>query len=214
MALRPWRFSVLLGAALLTAWVSALDGVAPRFYGDDPLREDPETQDASRVKPIDLSDQYDFVETSFLHHGDKTDQRAVNINTIDHVPSSSWYTQRLGTAEVLSVQDVIRGPYRGQPPQPGVWTIVGAKSEGISPGMTVRDSTDTLYFVKFDPPSNPEMATGAEVISTRLFWALGFNVPENYLAWFRENPIPADRGPAGRTDFKFYLVTESTEVTR
>ena len=81
------------------------------------------------------------------------------------MPNSSWYTQRLGTAEVLSVQDVIRGPYRGQSPQPGVWTIVGAKSEGISPGMTVRDSTGTLYFVKFDPPSNPEMATGAEVIS-------------------------------------------------
>jgi len=37
---------------------------------------------------------------------------------------------------------------------------------------------------------------------------------ENYLAWFREHPVPADRGPAGRTDFKFYLVTESTEVTR
>ena len=35
-----------------------------------------------------------------------------------------------------------------------------------------------------------------------------------YLAWFQEHPIPADRGPAGRTDFKFYLVTESTEVTR
>ena len=93
------------------------------------------------MKEIDLSDQYDFVENSFLHHGDKTNQRAVNINTIDHVPNSSWYTQRLGTAEVLSVQDVIRGPYRGQSPQPGVWTIVDAKSEGISPGLTMRDST-------------------------------------------------------------------------
>ena len=35
-----------------------------------------------------------------------------------------------------------------------------------------------------------------------------------YLEWFGDNPIPAERGPAGRTDFKFYLVTESTEVTR
>ena len=35
-----------------------------------------------------------------------------------------------------------------------------------------------------------------------------------YLAWFEEHPIPAERGPAGRTDFTFYLVTESTEVTR
>jgi hypothetical protein len=189
VAVRPWPSGALLCAALLAAAVSAVDGVTPRFYSDDPLSDDPETQDASGVKEIDLSDSYDFVENSFLHHGDKTDQRAVNINTIDHVPNSSWYTQRLGTAEVLSVQDVIRGPYRGQSPQPGVWTIVGAKTEGISPGMTVRDSTDTLYFVKFDPPSNPEMATGAEAISTRLFWALGFNVPENYLASLRRDNL-------------------------
>ena len=189
MILRPWRLGTLLGAVLLTASVSAIDGVAPRFYDDDPLQDDPETQDASGVKEIDLSDQYDFLENSFLNHGDKTNQRAVNVNTIDHVPNSSWYTQRLGTAEVLSVQDVIRGPYRGQSPQPGAWTIVGAKSEGISPGITARDSTGTLYFVKFDPPSNPEMASGAEAISTRLFWALGYNVPENYLASFRREDL-------------------------
>ncbi len=37
---------------------------------------------------------------------------------------------------------------------------------------------------------------------------------QRYLDWFEQHPIPADRGPGGRTDFKFYLVTESTEVTR
>ena len=189
MGLRFWRPVVLLGVTLLAVSVVSLGSVAPRFYADDPLEDDPETQDASGVQEIDLSDQYDFLENSFFHNGDKTSQRAVNVNTVDHVPNSSWYTQRLGTAEVLSVQDVIRGPYRGQSPQPGVWTVVGGKSEGISPGMTVRDSTGTLYFVKFDPPSNPEMATGAEAISTRLFWALGFNVPENYLARFKREDL-------------------------
>jgi hypothetical protein len=51
---------------VLTAAISGLDGAAPRFFDDDPLREDPETQDASGVKEIDLSDQYDFVENSFF----------------------------------------------------------------------------------------------------------------------------------------------------
>jgi hypothetical protein len=178
-------------AALLLLALAAvpIGGAAPRFFDDDPLQDDPETQDASGVKEIDLSDGYDFIENSFLNAGDKTDQRAVNVNTIDEVPNSSWYTQRLGTAEVLSVGDVIRGPFRGQAPQPGVWTIIGAKNEGISPGMTARDSSGTLYFIKFDPPSNPEMATGAEAISTRLFWALGYNVPENYLAAFRREEL-------------------------
>ncbi len=85
------------------------------------------------MKPIDLSDQYDFVENSFLKNGDFTDKRAVNVNTIDHVPNSSWFTQRLGTAEVLSVQDVIRGPYRGQSPQPGIWTIVRPRAKASRP---------------------------------------------------------------------------------
>jgi len=37
---------------------------------------------------------------------------------------------------------------------------------------------------------------------------------EDYLDWFRENPIPPERGPAGRTAFKFYVLTDSVEATR
>jgi hypothetical protein len=35
-----------------------------------------------------------------------------------------------------------------------------------------------------------------------------------YRAWFAEHPIPAERGPAGRTDFKFYLLAEVAEASR
>lgn len=37
---------------------------------------------------------------------------------------------------------------------------------------------------------------------------------EAYLAWFEEHPIPPERGPAGRTRFRFYVLTESVEVSR
>lgn len=37
---------------------------------------------------------------------------------------------------------------------------------------------------------------------------------EQYLAWFEENPIPPERSPAGRTVFKFYVLTDSVKVTR
>jgi hypothetical protein len=37
---------------------------------------------------------------------------------------------------------------------------------------------------------------------------------ESYRKWFENNPIPAERGPAGRTKFKFYVAADSTEVTR
>jgi hypothetical protein len=35
-----------------------------------------------------------------------------------------------------------------------------------------------------------------------------------YREWFTDNPIPRDRGPAGRTRFKFYVTATPTEVTR
>lgn len=37
---------------------------------------------------------------------------------------------------------------------------------------------------------------------------------EAYRAWFKEHPIPIERGPAGRTDFKFYLLAEVAEAIR
>ena len=35
-----------------------------------------------------------------------------------------------------------------------------------------------------------------------------------YQQWFATRPLPVERGPAGRTKFKFYVVAESTQVTR
>jgi hypothetical protein len=37
---------------------------------------------------------------------------------------------------------------------------------------------------------------------------------EAYRAWFADHPIPVGRGPAGRTNFKFYLLTDVAEATR
>lgn len=37
---------------------------------------------------------------------------------------------------------------------------------------------------------------------------------EAYRGWFAEHPLPKERGPAGRTNFKFYLLTDVQEATR
>lgn len=168
-----------LGAvvALVTTGRSA----TPTYYPDDPIAVDPETRSAAEVRDRELSDPYDFIENTFLKRGDRSNQRAVNVNTIDEVPDSSWFTNRVGR-RALSVDDFVRGPNVSGPPVPGPWRVVSGKGDGISPGFTIRDRAGTMWFIKFDPPSNPEMATGAEVIATKLFWALGYNVPENYLA--------------------------------
>lgn len=178
-------------AILVVAATAVLTGAGQKFYRDDPIWRDPETQDASGARPVGISPQYDFIENTFLDAGDENAKRAVNINTVDQVPDSSWFTNRIGR-EQWTTGRTVRGPDTGSGPAPGTWTVVGAKSEGITPGLTIRDSAGDTYFVKFDPPSNPEMASGAEVISTKLFYAFGYHTPENYLATLRRESLMID----------------------
>ena len=181
--LRP-EFRLALILALLSAGVIGNQGTAAQsrvYFPDDPIATDPETQDASKVAPWEISDQYDFVQNTFFKPGERGPRRAMNVNTIDEVPDSSWFTNRVGMRR-LTADDLRRGPDTTSGPAPGVWTIVSGKSDGVTPGFTMRDTAGVTWFVKFDPQSNPEMATGAEMIATKLFWALGYHVPQNHLA--------------------------------
>jgi hypothetical protein len=187
--MRRWLCSAVM--TLVAAGVVFAAG--QKFYRDDPLWRDPESQDASGIRPIDLSQQYDFVENTFRNVGDRTAKRAVNVNTVDEVPDSSWFTNRIGRGP-LTIEQLARGPDTGTGPAAGTWKIVAAKSEGITPGLTIRDSAGDLYFIKFDPPSNPEMASGAEVISTKLFHAFGYHTPENYVAVIRREGLVIETG--------------------
>jgi hypothetical protein len=179
------------GAALVAVLALAVrDGrsAQPAFFPDDPIAVDPETQDAKDLAKRVITDPFDFVENTFLRPGDRTSQRALNVNTIDEVPASSWFTDRAG-ARVLTADEVARGPNEDPEPAPGPWEVISGKGDGITPGFTVRDTAGVVWFIKFDPPSNPEMATGAEMVSTKLFWALGYNVPQNHLVTLRQEEL-------------------------
>ena len=179
---------VLCLACCVAVWSAMPVGraAAPRFYSDDPLSTDPESQDASKVQPLKVSDQYDLVENSFLGAGEHADVRAGNVNTIDEVPDSSWFTNRAGKGSgPLDLEALVKGPDTSNGPAPGPWTVIARKSEGVTPGFTIRDTAGEVYWIKFDPKGFAEMASGAELISTKFFHAFGYHVAENYLATFR-----------------------------
>src|SRR5687768_16243971 len=152
----------------------------PCFLPDDPLQvDDDRSIDASGVKPIEGSNGYDFVENTFAKPGDRRDVRAVNVNTIDEVPDSSWFTNRIGHRE-MSVEEIAKGPNQLDTINIDGWPIVQEKSSGITPGYRVTDPTGHLYQVKFDPPEHPEMASSAEVIGAAIYHAIGYNVVQGY----------------------------------
>ena len=153
---------------------------APRFFPDDPIAVDDDMAlDAGKAEPIEGSNGYDWTEHTFLKPGDRRDIRAVNVNTMDEVPDSSWFTNRIGVRE-LSLAEIVRGPNMSETIDFESWPIVQEKSTGITPGYRVRDPEGRLYQIKFDPPANPEMASAAEIIGAAIYHAIGYNVVQGY----------------------------------
>jgi hypothetical protein len=118
-------------------------------------------------------------------------REAANVDERDEVRlPSTWWQPRIGYHS-LSVERLREGSGT-KGPAPGRWTIVKAKSQGVTPGFQIKDSNGDRFLLKFDVPDYPELSTGAEAICTRLFWAAGYNVPENVLVTFRPEDLVID----------------------
>ena len=128
---------------------------SPRFYPDDPLAREPESQDASKAAPYDQSQIYELGYNLFVTSGyQPSGLRAKNINTIDEVPDSSWFTNRVGSRPVTT-EELVRAGITGAPPDPSKWTLIREKTAGAHPGFTAMDGKGETWFLEFDPPWAP-----------------------------------------------------------
>jgi hypothetical protein len=177
---------VLLAVLAAGALPNGQERTAPRFYSDDPIARVIDTQDASKTQPRDISLYYDAIINLFGRPGKSEVLRAASVNTVDEVPDSAWFTNRIGSRR-LTADEIARGPNDDRGPAAGKW-LVHRKANGVSPGFTIDDPRGRRYFIKFDPPGYPELGTATEVIVTRLFHALGYYVPQSSIATLR----PAD----------------------
>ena len=102
---------------------------------------------------------------------------SVNVNALDEVPDSSWFTNRLG-AQPVTPDDVTRGACEGPPLDPnapdGTWVIDQGKANGANPGFRVNIKGVGKFLLKADEDGHPERATGATAIGTRLFHVAGY----------------------------------------
>jgi hypothetical protein len=191
----------------------AAAAAGPRFYPDDPVwQDDDRAFDASKALATATGDIYDFVEHTFMTPGEHVDRPAMNVNTLDEVPDSSWFTNRIGR-KPMTREAIVRGPDRQTRPAIEDLPVSGPKGEGRQPGYRVRDPGGRIWQIEFDPPSNPEMASAAEVIGTAFYHALGYNVVEVYIteidparisiapnARFRSPTVPGGVRPMVRAD--------------
>lgn len=156
----------------------------PRFYPDDPVLVDRDAEyDAAKARELELSESYDFIENTLGSPGDTSQSRALNVNTLDEVPDSSWFTNRIGHRP-MSIDEIANGPDTIDGLKVDDWILTAGKGPGgFQPGFRAADvkNPEQVFQLEVDPPGNPELASAAETIGTALYHAIGYNVVDVYV---------------------------------
>jgi hypothetical protein len=193
-----WLAVILSAGALVQQGSAGNHG--RKFYADDPLWREPAPLPVSGIASRDVDHMYDFLDSSYVtprregKAAKDAPHPALDVNTLGEVPDNAWYTNRHALRR-MSLADLKRGPGDSTPPDPDrPWRITAAKSNGITPGFVIEDGRKNRYMLKFDPPLYPELCSAADVIGSKIFYALGYNTPENHVVHFRREQLEIPNG--------------------
>lgn len=101
-----------------------------------------------------------------------------DVNVFDEVPDSAFFTNRQGRTK-LSSEALEKGYQENSGPDLSrSLQVISAEQRGIYPRFWVRDARGDQYLLEFDPQGNLELVTGAEIIASRFYYALGYTVPQ------------------------------------
>jgi len=135
-----------------------------------------------------------------------------NVNAMDEVPDSSWFTNRLSRHR-MTAAEVARGPCRddrGDDPVPKPWRIVAGKPDGLNPGFTIEAADGSRHLLKTDGERQVDRPTAADVIASRLYHAVGYRVPCNRIVYFTRDDLTLDPDAEARlTNGRIVPLTES-----
>ncbi len=167
---------------------------------EEPSFADPllEWQTVQRLT-FEQAEQLLDLDRSFRKIGGKPKQ-AYNINSVDEVPNSSWYTNRHHLIPMTPEEIAAGYVVTGGPDKSGPWTVFRPKVGGVTAGFWIKDTQGNAYILKFDPPGNPEMATAAAAVSGRVLYACGYNVPEETITSFRPEDLVIKEGVTYKDD--------------
>jgi hypothetical protein len=169
------------------------DGVR-RFPLRDPLWVDPDVGSIPGKPAVHKPGYYDGVsDNTVLRPISRAltlplSARATNVNSVDEVPNSSWFTNRIGMFP-MSPDQVARGACGDTPPLDptrGPWTISSAKPDGSHPGFVIKAPDGYRYLIKVDGALMSQRATAADVIGSKIYHAAGFFTPCNEIVYFPE----------------------------
>lgn len=107
-------------------------------------------------------------------------RRALGTNSLDEVPSSTWFVNRVGVRAVTP-DEVRHGPGDGRGPDVTALRVLSGKQTGKAPGFLAEDAAGVRWLIKLETSADTrEGAT--DVAVQRLLWLVGYHVPENHVA--------------------------------
>jgi len=175
--------TLCLAIAIFAGAVLAAEG--PRFYPDDPLVREPRPLAVSEPQRRALSALLETVNSNFRKRGQRHPADGVleskGVNTLGDVMDGDWYVNR-HAARRMTLAELQRGPGHERPPDmTGDWRVLVVKPFGVNPGLLVADARRDLFILRFDPIGSEGLATGAQMVASQFFHALGYHVAENYI---------------------------------
>ena len=187
------RVTRVLALLFLAVGLGRGQSAAQKFYPDDPLLREPTPLAVPDPGKRNLSVLLEAMSATFGHPGDRHPGKQViaaqGVNTLGEVLDSAWYVNRHGRTR-MSLPELQRGSGNDQAPSTtGPWHVLLLKNQGLRPTLVFRDANERVYLLRFDSRDAPELATGAEMISSRFFHALGYYVPETYLIDFKREQL-------------------------
>lgn len=136
---------------------------------DVPVRPAKRAHDGLRTFDIAVADRLDRALRVDVDEG------ALGVNSLDQVPDSTWFENRIGVRPV-SLDEVTRGPGDGHGPDLArPLRVVSAKTDGQIPGFLAEDAAGVRWLIKLQGDE-----CSSDVAAQRLLWLAGYHVPENH----------------------------------
>jgi hypothetical protein len=133
----------------------------------------------------------------------RTAAESINVNALDEVPNSAWFTNRIGLRTMSPDQvragacdesftlDARRGP----------WVVTGAKPDGANPGFFITAPDGSRYLLKFDGHQQPMRATSGDVVGSKLYHAFGYHTPCNEIVTFPRGLLRISPSATRKNDY-------------
>jgi hypothetical protein len=143
-----------------------------------------------------LSEAFEFAAT----------HEAVDVNSLDEVPDSSWFDNRLGVREVSLDELRLAACDPSQLLDPGAaadgtWVIDKGKGDGSSPGFRVTIPGKGKYMLKAEPAAQPEHPSAASIIGAAVYHAAGYNTSCEQIIYFKPSLLELTPGLHTQANF-------------